>query len=64
MTDQPEREPIQRKPMQREPMQEEWRELARQASEEQDMEKLVALVQRVIEAYDAEKRRGPRPISA
>ena len=59
MTDQPEREPIQRKPKQ-----EEWRELARQASEEQDMEKLVALVQRVIEAYDAEKRRGPRPISA
>jgi len=50
--------------MQREPKQEEWRELARQASEEQDMEKLVALVQRVIEAYDAEKRRGPRPISA
>jgi hypothetical protein len=59
VTDKPEREPIQRKPKQ-----EEWRELAGQASEERDMEKLVALVRRVIEAYDAEKRRGPRPISA
>ena len=63
MTDQPE-PPIQRKPVQREPKQEEWRELARRASQEEDPEKLVALVQRVIEAYDAEKRRGPRPISA
>jgi len=50
--------------MQGEPEQEEWRELARQASEEQDSEKLVALVRRVIEAYDAEKRRGAPPISA
>ena len=64
VTHQPEREPIQRKPMQGEPEQEEWRELARQASEEQDSEKLVALVRRVIEAYDAEKRRGAPPISA
>ena len=64
MTDRPEREPIQRKPTQGEPEQEEWRDLARQASQEEDPEKLVALVRRVIEAYDAEKRRGPRPISA
>jgi len=59
VTDQPEREPIQR-----EPKQEEWRELARQASQEEDPEKLVVLVRRVIEAYDAEKRRRQRPISA
>jgi hypothetical protein len=42
------------------PTEEKWRALARQASEEQDSEKLVALVQQVIEAYDAEKRKSPR----
>jgi len=50
--------------MQGEPEQEEWRELARQASQEEDPEKLVVLVRRVIEAYDADKRRRQRPISA
>jgi hypothetical protein len=49
--------------MQGEPKQEEWRELARRASQEEDPEKLVALVHRVIDAYDAEKRTGARPTS-
>jgi hypothetical protein len=36
--------------------QEKWRELARQATREEDPEKMLALVERLIEAYDAEKR--------
>jgi len=35
----------------------EWRTFARQATEEEDPEKMIALVERIIEAYDAEKRR-------
>jgi hypothetical protein len=45
------------------PTEEKWRALARQASEEQDSGKLVALVQQVIEAYDAAKRKNPRSIT-
>ena len=33
------------------------RTFARQATEEEDPEKMIALVERIIEAYDAEKRR-------
>jgi transposase-like protein len=36
--------------------QEKWRELARQATREEDPEKMLALVERLIEAYDAEKQ--------
>jgi hypothetical protein len=36
---------------------EDWRKLARQASSEENPEKMVALVERLIEAYDAEKRK-------
>ena len=43
---------------------EEWRDLARQAVKEQDPEKMVALAQQIVEAYQGEKRKGPRSASA
>jgi hypothetical protein len=45
------------------PTKEEWRTLARQALKEQDPEKLVALAQQIVEAYQGEKRKGPRSAS-
>jgi hypothetical protein len=43
-----------------EPTEPRWRELARQASAEKDHEKLLDLIQLVIEKYDEEKRRVRR----
>jgi hypothetical protein len=43
-----------------EPAEEDWRDLARQASIEEDPEKLLDLLQQVIETYDEAKRRGRR----
>jgi hypothetical protein len=40
-----------------EPTEEEWRTLARQALKEQDPEKLLDLIQQVIEKYDEAKLR-------
>jgi hypothetical protein len=37
----------------------EWRRLARQASEEKDPEKFIALVERVLKAYEPEKTERP-----
>jgi len=42
------------------PTDEEWRTLARQAVKEQDPEKMVGLAQLIVEAYQEEKRKGPR----
>ena len=50
--------------MDHEPTEEEWRELARQATKEEDPEKLVALAEQIVEAFDAEKRKGARRASA
>ena len=41
-----------------EPTEVEWRELARQASTEKDPEKMLDLIQQVIEKYDETRRRG------
>ena len=41
------------------PTEEEWRKLARQAVKEQNPEKIVALAQLIVEAYQEEKRKGP-----
>jgi|SRR5882724_3861221 len=41
-----------------EPTQEEWRELARQASEEKEPNKMIALIQQLIAKFDEGKRRG------
>jgi hypothetical protein len=50
-------------PQDHEPTQEEWRELARQASEEEDPARLTELAQQVVEKFDEEKqRKGPRPV--
>ena len=46
------------------PTEEEWRTLARQALKEKDPEELVALAQQIVEAYQGEKRKGPRSASA
>jgi hypothetical protein len=35
----------------------EWRDLARQASKEEDLDKAIDLAQRVIEKYDEDTRR-------
>ena len=43
-------------PQNHEPTQEEWRELARQASEEEDPEKALDLAQQVVEKYDEQKK--------
>jgi hypothetical protein len=40
-----------------EPTHEEWRELARQAIEEEDPDKALDLAQQVVEKYEEEKRR-------
>jgi plasmid stability protein len=42
-----------------EPTEQEWRELARQALKEQDPEKMVALAQQIIEAYDGQIPKKP-----
>jgi hypothetical protein len=42
------------------PTEQEWRTLARLALKEQDPEKLVALAKQIVEAYQGEKRKGPR----
>ena len=41
----------------RKPIEQNWRDLARQAAEEKDPEKLLDLVQQVLEKYDEEQRR-------
>jgi plasmid stability protein len=43
----------------REPTEAEWRDLARQALKEQAPEKMVALAQQIIEAYDGQIRKKP-----
>jgi len=44
------------------PTEKKWRTLARQAAQEQDPEKIVALAQQIVEAYSQEeKRKGLRP---
>jgi hypothetical protein len=40
---------------------EQWRELAFQASTENDPQKIVSLAERIVETYTAEKRNSPRP---
>jgi hypothetical protein len=49
-------------PKNHEPTEEEWRMLARQASEEKDPEKLVALAEQIVDKYDEEKRRKLRSV--
>ena len=56
--------PIMEHPPNHEPNEEEWRELARQATNEEDPVKLVALAEQIVEAFDAEQRKGPRRASA
>jgi hypothetical protein len=56
--------PIMEHPKKHEPTDEEWRELARQATKEEDPQKLVALAEQIVQAFDAEKRKGPRRASA
>jgi hypothetical protein len=41
--------------------QEEWRELARQASGEEDPERVIELAQQVVEKFDEENRRKRLP---
>ncbi len=43
-------------PRNHDPTQEEWRELARQASEEEDPDKALDLAQQVVEKYDQQKK--------
>ena len=43
--------------MAHEPSQDEWRELAREASEERDPERLLDLSQQIVEKYEEEKRK-------
>jgi hypothetical protein len=43
-------------PQNHDPTQEEWRELARQASEEEDPEKALDLAQQLVEKYDEQKK--------
>ena len=45
-------------PIDYKPTQEKWRELARQALKEQDHEKLLMLVQQIIETYREQKPTG------
>jgi hypothetical protein len=45
----------------REPTVQEWRKLVRQASEEKDLDKGLDLVQQIVEKYDEENRKRPRP---
>ena len=45
------------------PTDEEWRALARQALKEQDPEKMVALAQQIVEAYQQQKRKRARAAS-
>ena len=54
--------PIMKDPKNHEPTEEEWRTLARQASEEKDPEKLVALAEQIVDKYDEEKRRKLRSV--
>jgi hypothetical protein len=44
-------------PPNHEPIEEEWRTLARQASKEKDMDKVLDLAQQIVEKYDEETRR-------
>jgi hypothetical protein len=48
-------------PQNHEPTQEEWRELARQASGEEDPERVIELAQQVVEKFDEESRRKRLP---
>jgi hypothetical protein len=41
----------------RNPIEQNWRDLARKAAEEKDPEKLLDLVQQLLEKYDEEQRR-------
>ena len=50
-------------PQNHEPTQEEWRELARQASGEEDPERVIELAQQVVEKFDEENRRKRLPPS-
>ena len=43
-------------PQNHEPTHEEWRELAKQASEEEDPEKALDLAQQIVEKYDEQKK--------
>jgi hypothetical protein len=43
-------------PHNHDPTQEEWRELARQASEEEDLKKALDLARQVLEKYDEQKK--------
>ena len=43
-------------PKNHEPTKEEWRELARQAVEEKDLEKILELVEQALETHAEEKR--------
>jgi hypothetical protein len=45
-----------------EPIEPRWRELARQASVEKDHEKMLDLIQQVIEKYNEERRRLRRMV--
>ena len=48
-------------PQNGEPTEKEWRELARQASEEEDSEMVIDLAQQIVEKFDEGKqRKGPR----
>jgi hypothetical protein len=48
-------------PQNGEPTEEEWRELARQASEEEDSEMVIDVAQQIVEKFDEGKqRKGPR----
>ena len=50
-------------PQNHEPTQEDWRELARQASEEEDPEIVIELAQQVVEKFDEKHlRKGGRPV--
>ncbi len=44
------------------PTEEEWRKLARQAVKEKDPEKMVAIAEEIVEAYQRQLRKGPRPV--
>jgi hypothetical protein len=45
----------------REPTEKEWRQLVRQASEEKDLDNALDLAQQIVEKYDEENRKRPRP---
>ena len=49
-------------PTNHEPTEEEWRELARQATKEEDPGKVIDLARQIVQMFDEEKRGGLRPI--